>query len=80
MNREKANPQSGKTFGSEYDARRAAKGAPKGGRRSGKGANGLEGEGEYEGHKDAGALDEEVVFADAALDGWVYADGVFYLL
>ena len=65
-------------FGSEYDVRRAAKGAPKDGRR--KGVSGLEGEGDGEGQEDAGVLDEDVVFVDSALDGSQDVEGDFYAM
>ena len=78
--REKIYLQSGNSFGSEYGARSTAKGAPKGGRCSGKGVNGVDGEDGYEGQEDARALDEDVVFADTALDGWHCANEDFCAL
>ena len=77
MNREKINPVTGKTFGSEYDARRLAKGNPKGGKGGRKGVNGLD---EGGGEDDANALDEDFVFSDSALGGWDATEGDFYAL
>ena len=61
----------------EYDARRLAKGNPKGGK-GGK-INGFEEE-EGAGMNELKALDEDQVFADSALDGWDLEEGDFYAL
>ena len=79
-NREKVNPQSGKSFGSEYDAHRVAKSASNGGRR--RGVSRLEGDdnGVDAGHEQAAALDEDVVLADLWQGEWEDDKGDLYAL